>query len=148
MASLEQRLKNDFPNLQVNNHKVTSPQTSEYNCIAWAAGDDERWWWPAPHPMAYWPPGFPRTETIENFIAVFATFGYEISDNSLQEPGFEKVVLYANNDGKPTHMARQLESGAWTSKLGQDHDIEHEALDTISGPIYGVAVKIFRRAKK
>jgi len=44
-------------------------------------------------------------------------------------------------------MARQIESGAWTSKLGQDHDIEHETLDTIAGPVYGDAVKIFRRAK-
>lgn len=57
------------------------------------------------------------------------------------------MVLYADNFGKPTHMARQIESGAWTSKLGQDHDIEHETLDTIAGPVYGDAVKIFRRAK-
>jgi hypothetical protein len=80
MDSLEQRLKSEFPNLHVNNHKVTSPQTPEYNCIAWAAGDDERWWWPGPHPHVYWPPGFPRIETIDNFIAAFATLRYEICD--------------------------------------------------------------------
>ncbi len=136
-----------FPNLTSDNHKITSPQTPEYNCIAWAAGEDERWWWPGPPPYTYWPPGIPRNESIESFMAAFATLGYEICDNSDIEPGFEKVVLYAKNDKEPTHMARQVESGGWTSKLGEDHDIEHATLDTISGPFYGIAVKILRRAK-
>jgi hypothetical protein len=147
MDSLEHQLKTIFPNLHDENHKVTSPQTPEYNCIAWAAGDNERWWWPGIHPHVYWPPGFPRVETIENFIDVFATLGYEICDNGDLEPDFEKVVLYADSFGKPTHMARQLESGAWTSKLGPNHDIEHKTPDTITGPLYGEAVKILRRAK-
>ena len=30
------------------------------------------------------------------------------------EPGFEKIALYADNSGKPTHAARQLDNGRWT----------------------------------
>ncbi len=147
MDSLEKRLKPDFPNLHSSNHKITSPQTPDYNCIAWAAGDDERWWWPGSFPHVYWPPGIPLNESIDSFVAAFSTLDYMVCDSSDLELDYEKVALFADKNGKPTHMARQLASGVWTSKLGQDHDIEHHELDVICGPAYGDAVKIFRRVK-
>lgn len=73
-------------------------------------------WWPFPHPTsAYWPPGEPRVETLDSFILAFRTLGYELAYHARLEPGFEKVAIYADANGTPTHMARQLESGAWTS---------------------------------
>ncbi len=30
-----------FPGLTPENHRVTSPDTTDYNCIAWSAGDVE-----------------------------------------------------------------------------------------------------------
>ncbi|HMD98104.1 MAG TPA: hypothetical protein VKM93_12350 [Terriglobia bacterium] len=39
-------LPGDFPNLNAGNHEITSAASRLYNCIAWAAGDTQRWWWP------------------------------------------------------------------------------------------------------
>jgi len=36
----------DFPRLTPGNHRITSPPTPDYNCIAWANGDTTRWWQP------------------------------------------------------------------------------------------------------
>ena len=46
--------------------------------------------------------------------------------------------------GIPTHAARQLRSGRWTSKLGQAEDIEHE-LRALEGAIHGAVVLILKR---
>ena len=39
------RLRQDFTHL--NDYSITSPTEISYNCIAWAANEDTRWWWPA-----------------------------------------------------------------------------------------------------
>jgi hypothetical protein len=33
-----------FPNLFATGYRVTSPTAAAYNCFAWAAGEDDRWW--------------------------------------------------------------------------------------------------------
>lgn len=63
------------------------------------------------------------------------------------EQGYEKVALYVDHDGKPTHAARQLPTGRWTSKLGKIEDIEHE-LEGIAGSVYGSVAKILKRPMK
>ena len=57
------------------------------------------------------------------------------SDSSL-EAGYEKIAIYVK-DGIPTHAARQLGDGRWTSKLGKYEDIEHDSLDALNGDGYG-----------
>ena len=47
-------------------------------------------------------------------------------------------------EGLPTHMARQLASGQWTSKLGKSVDIEHE-LHALAGERYGEVVRVLAR---
>jgi hypothetical protein len=134
-----------FPGLRQTHWAVMSPQTPEYNCIAWAAGDPTRWWWPDAAGDYYWPPGVPREETVEAFIAAFARLGYELreaGDRAL-EPGYEKVAIYAKDD-KPTHVARQLQTGAWTSKCGRLEDIGH-ALEGLEGCRYGSPAAVMRR---
>ena len=37
-----------FPNLAATGYAVTSPPAAAYNCIAWAAGVADSWWWPDP----------------------------------------------------------------------------------------------------
>ena len=61
------------------------------------------------------------------------------------EDGFEKVYLYMKL-GKPTHAARQLCDGSWTSKLGKNVDISHE-LDGLKGNKYGHPTVYLRRPK-
>jgi hypothetical protein len=53
------------------------------------------------------------------FIQAYKSLGYELCDNSELEAGFEKIAIYATSDGEPTHAARQLSVGLWTSKLGR-----------------------------
>ena len=47
----------------------------------------------------------------------------------------------------PTHAALQLESGAWTSKLGDFEDIEHVTVDAVNGPLYGRPVAFLSRRR-
>lgn len=138
-------LESDFPNLTDDSHEIKSPPARQYNCIAWAAEEDDRWWWPVPSPFAYWPPGLPRVVTLENFILAFRIRGYEPTDNAQLEPGFEKVAIYVDDEGTPTHMARQLVSGTWTSKLGQQEDIDHDSLEDLEDGEYGRVAQILRR---
>ena len=117
-----------FPGLRDSEYRATSPATRDYNCIAWAAGDTRRWWWPnhdADNDAVYWPPGVPKEETLEAFAAAFATLGHSPCSGEEIEAGFEKIALFAKGEA-PTHAARQLPSGRWTSKLGLREDIEHE----------------------
>lgn len=128
-----------FPRLTPDNHSITSPKTYEYNCIAWAAGEDDRWWWPVPSEAYYWPPGIARAETVTSFIQAFATKGYTPCDDATLQPGLEKVVLYLDDHGTPTHMARQLPTGEWTSKCGPWYDMSHDDPDVIASGTYGAA---------
>ena len=45
------------------------------------------------------------------------------------ETDFDKIAVFANDQGIPTHAARQLPSGRWSSKLGELEDIEHDLRD-------------------
>lgn len=105
---------------------IASPPSVLYNCIAWAADDTTRWWWPGPEEISYWPPNVSRIETLEAFVEAFATLGYKPCDNDLLEPEFEKIAIFVDSKGEPTHAARQLPNGKWTSKLGRLEDVEHE----------------------
>jgi hypothetical protein len=126
--------------------EITSPFDVNYNCIAWAAQDLSRNWWPDSMHLGYWPPGVPREETIEIFAAAYRTLGYEECDSAEVEPGFQKIALYALS-GKPKHAARQLPNGHWTSKLGKAEDIQH-ALQDLEGQSYGQVVTILRRRRQ
>jgi hypothetical protein len=132
-----------FPKLIGSPYTVTSSATQDYNCIAWAAGDDQRWWWPDLAGVRYWPPGVPRLESLSAFQAAFATLGYSTCNDELLELGFENIAIFADGQG-PQHAARQLANGGWTSKLGEVDDIEHELRD-LEGSDYGGVVAFMRR---
>ena len=130
--------------------RLTSLESFDYNCIAWAAGEDDRFWWPDSQQIGYWPDGVQREVTIEAFVAAYQTLGYERCSSSELEASFEKIVIYSKN-GKPTHAARQLSTGKWTSKLGQWVDIEHdtpECVVTFSPKCadYGAPAQFMKRA--
>lgn len=126
-----------FPNLR-NGSAITSPPTAHYNCIAWAANDAKRRWWPQPGDW-YWPRPHNNVASVTEFEQVFFELGYTIAplDDSLV-PTCEKIAIYVSNlTGLVTHMARQLPTGRWTSKLGPQWDIEHLAPDCLNGDEYG-----------
>ena len=133
-----------FPRLH-DGFEITSPSEPAYNCVAWAAGEIKRWWWPAEPPFSYWPDGVLREESVTSFIEAFATLGYEVTSDADLETGFERVAIFASSDGVPTHVARQLPNGTWTSKLGSMEDIAHVDVNSVSGTAYGDVVVFLRR---
>ena len=141
-----QELCRGFPRLAIGRCIVTSPETTSYNCIAWAAADTARWWWPTGR--YYWPPGAQRTASLKAFEEAFATLGFRRLQNpDADESTVEMVAIYARPDGIPTHAARQLPSGRWTSKCGAGVDIEHE-LDGLEGDLYGSVVLVLGRPRE
>src|SRR5690348_3208536 len=112
MPAFHERVRAILPRLTADNYRITSPATWEYNCVAWAAGVTDAWWWPLPG--RYWPASVPREETVGAFLALFATLGYQVTAKADLEPGLEKIALYAR-EATPMHVARQLAGGWWTS---------------------------------
>lgn len=135
-----------FPGLQQGKYQVTSPKDLRYNCIAWAMGKTDAWWWPGDPDRTFWPEGVPRTATIEAFCLAFRQFGFEICENDASEAGFEKIALYADASGSPKHAARQISDNRWTSKLGRMEDIEH-SLHDLAGSSYGTVVLFVEKTK-
>lgn len=139
-----------YPLLLRSGYEVKSPATPDYryNCVAFAADDEDRWWWPDPHGEAFWPDSAKREVTREAFVQAYNSIGYTICEGGAVEVGFEKIALY-EKDSLPTHAAKQLEDGRWKSKLGEWEDIEHntaEAVQTFQGiGIYGEAVVYMKR---
>ena len=136
--------KQAFPDLETEGFQETSPGAKKYNCIAWAAGQHNQWWWPYDHPKYYWPEGVSRVVSLDAFLQAFASLGYQPCATGELEAGFEKVAIYALH-GKPKHAARQLSDGQWTSKLGKDIDVTH-TLRGLEGPMYGQVACYLKRA--
>jgi hypothetical protein len=135
-----------FPNLKAGTFRDTSPPTDRYNCIAWAAGDDDKWWEPADLPGYYWPPGMPQHYGVVHAIAVFAELGFVTCGGAELESEFEKVAIYG--DGvEYTHAARQVASGLWTSKLGLHQDIEHASPECLVGHEFGQVACIMKKPR-
>lgn len=137
-----------FPNLP-KTVKVTSPHTvrrpdiPSYNCIAFALGFKDKWWWPPMETDTYWPADCPPEPTVSAFECVFATLGYKPCSHGRLESGYEKIALFTDENG-PTHAAIQLSNGVWMSKCGDNVDIEHQ-LRELEGPSYGKVTMFFRR---
>jgi hypothetical protein len=131
-----------FPRLTPANHRVTSPATSDYNCIAWCAGDTEHWW----QPGVFWPiTTTPDDFGIEGLRRALKSLRYEDCADGKLEPGVEKVALFGSTQFY-THAARQLSTGKWTSKLGRDVDIEHDAPEHVAGGVYGDVMQFMKRS--
>lgn len=142
---MNERLQAAFPGLRTTPFQITSPADPAYNCIAWAGGNAVDWWWPLDDARkTYWPKGVPRETTLDAFWAAFVSLGYFICDTDTLEPAHEKVAIFTDDAGIPTHAARQLPTGRWSSKLGQSEDIEHE-LHSLEGTIYGSIALILKR---
>ena len=141
---VKQWLENDYPNLKSTDYQVTSPDTIDYNCVAWAMGETDTWWWPIPEDESYWLTNVPSQETLEAFIQVFTVVGYQVCFTATYETNFQKIAIYVLNE-KPTHVARQLDDGKWTSKLGSNEDIIHHELEGLEGEKYGKVTTIMKR---
>ena len=149
----EEQFFRDFPNLirrgPQSNFRVTSPATETPNCVAYAAGDPDRIWWPGSMFPVAWPREAPAEESVAAFVAAFGLMGYHPCDSAEMEPRVEKVAIFAIGSEAPTHVAIQPadRNGWWRSKIGSNVDIEHE-LYAVSGPLYGAVARVLARPRR
>ena len=147
MSERDVELEQDCPNLAQAGYKKTSDRNPNYNCVAWAVGDTTRYWYDVKIKGYYWPPGTPSADTLEGWIKLFEIHGYEQTDKADLEPEYERVAIYVTDDG-PEHVARQVASGAWSSKMGKGIDIEHPTLEAVESEIVGEVRVIMKRRCK
>lgn len=134
--------ESDFPKLRDSGFELKSDADESYNCIAWAAGENTRWW--EPIVGRYWPEGAGRLYTVEALMQAYAARGFVECSDAVHEEGVQKIAIYGAND-EYLHVARQLRNGLWTSKLGPDEDICHHSFDALMGDAYGQVVKLMAR---
>jgi hypothetical protein len=151
-------LEKGFPKLRLDGAKKTSEASIKYNCIAWSATRTKKNWF-EPKPTAaweIWPNGIPDDYSLDSFILIFEKRGYKrcTEKDTSFEFFYKKVAIYAAFGiyGQPqwefTHVSDQLHSGAWTSKLGKDIDIQHNTPHSLAGDVgdeYGTIFKILKR---
>lgn len=137
-------IEEDFPNIRAINWRISSEIDDAYNCVAFAVHDTQQYWDPDAVILRgyYWPPDVPRDWRLSSLIRLYETQSFGVCGSGELEPEIEKIALYADEERIVQHVARQLPSGAWTSKLGPDEDIEHETLEALEGRLYG-AVKVY-----
>jgi hypothetical protein len=119
-GSPEAELEQTFPNLAASGYRITGPATKQYNCIAWAAGDQDAWW-QVDLADAYWPQGIPADGTVQSLVALFQSLGYEVCDSPELETDFDKVAIYAKGRSTPTPPASRrtaIGPANWASWCG------------------------------
>ena len=136
-----QPFSSEFPKLKDVHQKKTSDEDPKYNCIAWAFEDNLNFWWPSRR--GYWPLSHEGLSCLQAFEQLFREWGWERTENQSLEKGYKKIALYIMN-GEPTHAARLMENGMWTSKLGVNIDLSHE-LEELEGPVYGSIFCIYQK---
>lgn len=132
--------------LKEKKYEVVSPKDSSYNCVAWTIGDKSRKWWPNEHinSFSYWPKNLPNSENLYSFKELYRERGYEECESPDGEEGFEKIAIFANERGMPTHVAHRTGTDMWSSKCDNLQDISHE-LEALEGEAYGSVICIMKR---
>lgn len=134
--------ESDFPKLGEAGYELKSDADEAYNCLAWAAGENHRWW--EPTAGRYWPDRADRLYTVQALMMAYSSLSFTECSDASHEGGMQKIAIYGMH-GEYLHVARQLRNGRWTSKLGPDEDICHSLPDALVGEAYGQIVKFMKR---
>jgi hypothetical protein len=131
-----------FPNSFIEPLTITSPETPQYNCVAWALGDTEHWW-EADEDYLWL-----DTSEFDNSLSTMQSFFHYFGFKPIDKPNFknkiEKIALFSDDGIYCTHVAKQLSTKIWTSKLGVSHDVTH-TLAALEEGIYGNVVMILQK---
>lgn len=142
-------LQERFPKLNANNHKRVSRATARYNCLAFANGDERKWWEPLNGGRYRWPSNAKRDTLLLTVAGIFKAEGYTETDNRDVESGYAKVALYVDLEDVDSYCHVAFSDGVvWKSKLGKGQDIEHDSLDLLEGQNkdeYGMVATILRK---
>lgn len=137
-------LINLFPLLGNDQHySLLSEATPVYNCIVWAMGYNDRWIDTYYSPGHWWPDGVSRDTKPQSLIGAFIAEGFEVTDNSHYEDGYDKVVLFQRN-GMWTHASRIESDDTEYSKFGGLFDGVHSR-NVFTNSLYGDEFAYLRR---
>ena len=123
-----------MPRLQAAEHQVTSDPTDAYNCVAWLQRDFHHRW----DPDFHWPADLPCPEgspDLDSYCELFRRWGFVPCDDGSLEQGFLKIAIYSKA-GYFHHVAKQLRIDAWSSKIGDAHDLWHRELSALHDSVY------------
>lgn len=146
---MKEMVVDHFPNMDINNVAIDDEDTPEYNCIGYAIGDTNKPWWPrgGEGGFYYWPETEKDAEkySVSTFDHLLMTTGHgSITDSEKPEEGYVKLALFTEGD-KPTHLARQLADGEWSSKVGAGPLIRHGFdIHEMDNGVYGNVAKIYK----
>lgn len=119
---------------------VLGPANRKYDSFAWGLNVLDAWVWPG--------------TSVEDFDRLAADLGYRRQkglDYTLSK-NMDKLVLYgkkrADSTVEPSHLARQLADGSWSSKLGALPLIRHATPEDLSGSTCGVPIAVYTRARE
>lgn len=131
-----------FPNSIIEPFSITSPETSQYNCVAWVLGDTEHWW--EADEDYLWLDNLNFDNTLSTMQSFFQNFGFEAVNKTNFKNGIEKIALFSEDGIYCSHVAKQISPKLWTSKLGISYDVSHSLISMEKG-IYGDVVMILQK---
>lgn len=134
-----------FPNSLHEPFEITSPETANYNCLAWAMKDNSKWI--ECDEDYFWFDGIPRDNKLSTIISIFEKKGFQQTKNIEYEDNTELVALFTKDNIECSHLARQIGHQLWTSKLGSSFDVNH-SLRSIERGIYGNAVIFVKKERE
>src|SRR5262245_4584007 len=139
-----------FPGLKNSGFEVTSDKSDRPNCIGWVLNSNLYF-----DPVIggsiggyYWPDGIRKDDTVTAWSELFSLHGFRDCPTADLDVETEKIGIYVGADGNATHVAKQLNTGEWTSKVGKAEDIRHGTLDALVGKEFGTIDKIMSRQRR
>jgi hypothetical protein len=120
-----------FPAVLPENIKFDGKKNDDFNCVAWAFGATNHFWWPYPQAGYHWPASEKIEGSPEAPVEIFdhllkeTLHGTETVDQT-PEKGFVKLALFTTGSVEAgnlhsTHLARLMPDGNWSSKLGPSY---------------------------
>jgi hypothetical protein len=141
----KQDIEIGFPALVGKDYEI-SDEDFNYNCLAYALGDYHNWWEPPRGEGRYWPPGFAEDTTVETAEKILGAHGFTEVLPIGELPATDSIAIYAiGNEWQ--HFAR-FSGGAWSSKLGEGHDVSSVDLGDLAINDYGTVVKVLSRPNR
>ena len=137
-------IERDFPALKGEEYEL-SGEDFNYNCLAFALGDEGNWWEPPRGRGQYWPPGFPEDTTVRTVESIMRAHGFSVETDAKTWPDTDAVAIYAEGE-EWTHFAK-FANAQWSCKLGEGHDVSGIRLEHLEGALYGRVVKILQRPR-
>lgn len=113
----------EFPNSSIEPFEITSPETEEYNCIAWVL--DNRSIWIEPDDSTTWLQNIPNDYLLPSVVKYFEKQGFEICQKIDYSKDKTLLALFSKDGIEFSHVAKQLNENYWTRKLGFSFDVKH-----------------------